>query len=147
MKIQINSPLITERLGNRLWVLSKAFSVCIAGKILTVPKGFVTDGASCPRCLWWLCSPIAGPFGEAAVVHDFLYSIEGPDVLREIADELLYWFGVYRGASCFRAWLVKKGVNFFGSSSFKNGVSKVTVGKCYNYFIAVRTVEVLKKGV
>jgi len=147
MKIQINSPLMTERLGNRLWVLTSSFSVSIAGKILIVPKGFVTDGASAPRCVWWLCSPIAGPFGEAAVVHDFLYSLDGPDISRLMADEILYWIGVYRGASWLRAWTVKKGVNFFGGSSFKTGLSKVIVGKCYNYFTAVRAVELLKKDV
>ncbi len=39
---------------------------------IVVPEGFVTDGASIPRSLWWLYNPF-GPWFKAAVVHDFLY--------------------------------------------------------------------------
>lgn len=36
-----------------------------------VPEGFVTDGASVPRLLWWLFPP-TGRYFLAAVVHDWL---------------------------------------------------------------------------
>jgi len=36
-----------------------------------VPEGFVTDGASVPRLLWWLFPP-TGRYFTAAVVHDWL---------------------------------------------------------------------------
>lgn len=36
-----------------------------------VPKGFITDGASIPEILWSVLSPW-GPYGKAAVVHDYL---------------------------------------------------------------------------
>lgn len=36
-----------------------------------VPAGFVTDGASVPRLLWWLFPP-TGRYFLAAVVHDYL---------------------------------------------------------------------------
>ncbi|MGR3967837.1 DUF1353 domain-containing protein [Pseudomonas sp. 910_23] len=38
---------------------------------VTVPKGFITDGASIPRTIWPLLSPW-GTYGKAAVVHDYL---------------------------------------------------------------------------
>lgn len=41
---------------------------------LEVPDGFVTDGASVPRALWWLFPP-TGRYFLAAVVHDYLLSI------------------------------------------------------------------------
>ncbi len=36
-----------------------------------IPKGFVTDGASVPRMLWWLFPP-TGRYMEAALLHDYL---------------------------------------------------------------------------
>jgi len=45
----------------------------LPGKI-TVPKNYVTDGASIPRILWRLCgSPMDLPRVYAAIVHDWLY--------------------------------------------------------------------------
>jgi len=38
---------------------------------VSVPIGFVTDGASVPRMLWWLFPPV-GRYFLAAVVHDYL---------------------------------------------------------------------------
>ena len=38
---------------------------------VTVPAGFITDGASVPRLLWWLFPPV-GRYFLAAVVHDWL---------------------------------------------------------------------------
>lgn len=36
-----------------------------------VYKGFVTDGATVPRWLWWLIPPW-GAYGNAVIVHDYL---------------------------------------------------------------------------
>ena len=44
--------------------------------------GFVFDGASNIRLLWAICPPMAGPAGEATAVHDWFYSVEGPDIGR-----------------------------------------------------------------
>ena len=38
-----------------------------------VPSGFVTDGASIPRALWWKFSPTGGAF-PAAIIHDHDYA-------------------------------------------------------------------------
>lgn len=43
-----------------------------SGDTITVPAGFRTDGASVPRCLWWLFPRIDSYFA-AAVIHDWLY--------------------------------------------------------------------------
>jgi hypothetical protein len=40
---------------------------------ITVPAGFLTDGASIPRIFWSIFSP-TGSYFEAAVIHDYLYS-------------------------------------------------------------------------
>lgn len=56
---QLNSPLVYEvdALGS--------------GKVITVPAGFLTDGASVPRVLWAIL-PAWGRYSRAAVVHDHL---------------------------------------------------------------------------
>lgn len=56
----------------------------LAGKV-TVPRDFITDGASIPRFLWRLCgSPMDLPRVYAAIVHDFLY--EYPHTVKVVTD-------------------------------------------------------------
>lgn len=38
----------------------------------TIPKKFISDGASIPRPLWWFSHPFAELL-EASIVHDWLY--------------------------------------------------------------------------
>lgn len=47
-----------------------------SGRVIEVPAGFVTDGASVPRPLWWLL-PTWGRYSRAAVVHDYCYAMLG----------------------------------------------------------------------
>ena len=45
------------------------------GQTFTVPKGFVSDGASIPKMFWGLIAPcIDGRTIRAAIIHDWLYS-------------------------------------------------------------------------
>lgn len=54
------------------WYLLNDFKISIDGEEITVPKGFVTDFASIPPPIsWWL--PKWELYGQAAIVHDFLY--------------------------------------------------------------------------
>lgn len=39
-----------------------------------IPPGFITDGASVPKVLNWILPPW-GPYGQAAVLHDYLLDI------------------------------------------------------------------------
>ena len=39
---------------------------------ITIPVGFVTDGASIPKFFWNIIQP-TGPYFRAAVIHDYLY--------------------------------------------------------------------------
>lgn len=46
------------------------------GKVITVPKGYVSDGASIPRWLWSVAgSPFTGRYVPAAFVHDYLCQV------------------------------------------------------------------------
>lgn len=67
---------ITEvALNWRVWRLEQDFSYEVGdkgtGKVITVPKGFETDGASVPQFLWSLF-PAWGSYSRAAVIHDLL---------------------------------------------------------------------------
>lgn len=55
---------------------------------ITVPAGFLTDGASIPHIFW---SIIGSPFGRycnAAIIHDYLYFLV--DRTRQEADNIFY---------------------------------------------------------
>ncbi len=70
-------PLIVSPLPDgRSWVLRQEFSYDIgyegSGEFITIPLGFVTDFASIPR-FFWNIFPKWGKYGNAAVVHDYLY--------------------------------------------------------------------------
>ena len=119
MKIQILDSMKTERLGNRLWGLLSEFRVLIDGDLFTVPAWFVTDGASTPRFLWSIYPPVAGPFGEGALIHDYFYSIHSQCDDRKLADTVLFEVGRMRGANLLRAWAVYSAVRAFGWMRWK----------------------------
>lgn len=54
---------------------------------VTVPVGFVTDFASIPR-IFWSALPPDGTYTYAAIIHDYLYWIQPPNVTREQADQI-----------------------------------------------------------
>jgi len=56
----------------RLRLLEDWILILPGGLQIIVPRGFVTDGASIPRALWWLLSPF-GVLLEGGIVHDFGY--------------------------------------------------------------------------
>ena len=119
MNIHIPAPLVVVKLGNQCWRVEKDFTVIIGHQTIVVPSGFLTDGASAPRIFWSICAPMSGPFGEAGVVHDFLYSTKGPNFSRSYADDALKNIGLYRGAGKVQAELVWLGVRIAGDKYFK----------------------------
>jgi hypothetical protein len=61
-----------------------------SGNLIDVTIGFQTDFASVPRLLWWVFPPW-GTYGNAAVIHDWLYwtqRIAGKEVAHEDADRI-----------------------------------------------------------
>lgn len=59
----------------RTYEVEEEFSyVTRSGQLLTVPIGFLTDGGSVPRALWWLYPPFGSDCDEAYVLHDFAYA-------------------------------------------------------------------------
>lgn len=81
--------VLLEKLpGSRDWRVAAGFLfVSSTGLVVEVPSGFVTDGASIPRVMWWLFPP-AGGYMNAAVVHDACYRLHKTN--RAEADWILY---------------------------------------------------------
>ncbi len=146
MDIKIVNSLQTERLGNCLWVLLTPFKFSVNDVHYKVPAGFVTDGASGPELLWHFCAPMAGPFGEAAVAHDYFYSCKGPrKMCQRYADRVLYEIGLHRGARKIIAILVKKVANKFGHRYYRVKKEKLRKETCYKLNWAISRVKYLEK--
>jgi hypothetical protein len=71
-----NALVVSPLADGRTWYLREPFVYDIgakdSGNQVQVPAQFLTDFASVPRPLWWLFPPW-GRYGNAAVVHDYLY--------------------------------------------------------------------------
>ena len=60
------------------------------GKIIGIPKGFIFNGSSSPRFLWWIF-PSYGNFLFASLVHDYLYEIRYKFDKKYADKEMLFW--------------------------------------------------------
>lgn len=70
-----HDPLASAVLGEDYWRVAKSFRYDIgfegSQRWVTVPAGYLTDGASVPRIAWSIIPPW-GSYGQAAVLHDLL---------------------------------------------------------------------------
>ena len=86
-RILVVSPLA----DGKTWYLREDFGYDIGAEgsrdTVDVPVGFLTDFASVPRLLWWLL-PRWGRYGNAAVIHDFLYAHQSRQ--RREADRIFF---------------------------------------------------------
>lgn len=126
VKIFRITTLRTEKIGKKLWILTHPLTYSMPFGLMTVPKNFITDGASCPKLLYSLCTPMSGLSAEAAVLHDYLYSKDSDIarmVSRKVAD-LFFRAGLLsEGVSITMAAIIFAGVRIGGAASFK---------KCYS---------------
>jgi hypothetical protein len=117
--------LITADAGmrgsSRLIRLVKYFRYVSFLGIITVPTGFVSDGASIPRVFWSIMGP-QGPWFYAAIVHDYLYSKSSTgrfDCDRWEADEIFLDAMKDLGVRWHQRFLIYRAVRLFGWASYK----------------------------
>lgn len=79
---------------------------------ITVPGGFVTDFASVPRWLWWICPP-SGDYTPAAVVHDFIYARRQRAFSRWFADAVFRLAMEACGVPLWRRWAMWAAVRLY----------------------------------
>lgn len=89
----------SDLLKKNHWCVINSFTYFIGSipskEWVTIPKGYLTDGASVPRVFWSLLPPW-GKYGQAVVVHDYLCehpyieTVKGPvEIDRKRVDEIL----------------------------------------------------------
>ena len=85
---------------------------------IIVPKGFVTDFASIPRIFWSIIPP-TGRYTKAAVLHDFLYSIDSNYGLRRKQCDLIFLKAMkILKVKKWKRIIMYLGVRLFGGGNF-----------------------------
>lgn len=86
------SLVVTPRPDGKTWIILFDFGYEVgeegSGDVINVPIGFHTDFASIPRILWAFL-PRWGKYGNAAVIHDYLYWVQSPRNRKESDDIFL----------------------------------------------------------
>jgi hypothetical protein len=72
----VDDALDLRWMGGETWRLTREYLYATLDGLVQVPAGFLTDFASIPRFLWPILPP-TGPYGPAAVLHDFMYRTGG----------------------------------------------------------------------
>jgi len=117
----------SNKLGKDYWEVINGFRYYIgykgSNRWVDVPAGYLTDGASIPRLLWWVLPPL-GKYSAATTVHDMLcntyYVIEligGVEtqvpVSRKEIDEILYEAMEALQVETWKQVTIKGGVNLY----------------------------------
>lgn len=91
-------------------------------RVITVPAGFVTDGASVPR-LPFVYLAVGGRAKRAAAVHDWLYQTNGTRTRRQ--SDIVFLEGMkVDGISFWARELMYAGVRLGGLGSWSDGPAR-----------------------
>jgi len=112
--------VVTPMADGLTWVVLKDFGYDIgqegSGNSVEVPVGFMTDFASAPRIFWALI-PKWGKYGNAAVIHDFLYWNQ--TMSRKRADDILFEAMDVLKVSAFHKYTIYRVVRWFGGTAWR----------------------------
>lgn len=118
-------------IGRRRWELLAPLMYLAtdagAGAVI-VPAGFTTDFASIPRALWWLYLPYGDTWGEAAVIHDWLYAtqlLEEWQFPRKWADQMFLEGMTVLGANWFRRTVMYQAVRLCAGAAWKKHAKRI----------------------
>ena len=127
---QFTTALIVSPLADgKSWVILDDFRYYVGSEesddVINVSIGFVTDFASVPRPFWWVI-PRWGKYGNAAVIHDWLYWEQG-DKDRKQADDILLEGMNVLNVSGWQKTAIYYAVRWFGWMAwFRNKAEKET---------------------
>lgn len=109
------------------WYLREPLTwIGLGDKTITVPSGFVTDFASVPRPVWWLF-PKWAKYGNAAVVHDWLYWSQA--VSRKVADQAINEGMKDMDVSPVSRWLIYAALRLFGWKAWRSNAAAKRAGR------------------
>jgi hypothetical protein len=106
--------------ASRCFRLTKSFRYYSSKHgLIEVPVDFITDGASIPQAFWSILAPF-GPYFAAAIIHDFLYSIQSTyKFTRREIDEIFKEAMYNEGADWITREVIFRAVRTFGGFAFK----------------------------
>lgn len=125
---QFTKALVVSPLADgKSWVILDAFKYHVGKKnskdIINASAGFVTDFASVPR-LFWFFIPRWGKYGNAAVIHDWLYWDQSKKSRKEADQILLEGMGILK-VNAFHKAIIYYAVRWFGWIAwFRNAAEK-----------------------
>lgn len=123
--------LVSPIPGGREWVVREPFTYTTQvsfensqiGRDIVVSERFVTDFASIPRAFWFFL-PRWGKYGNAAVVHDYLYWVQ--KTTREEADLVMKEAMIDLGVSDLVIFMIFNAVRIGGRMGWRrNKVDKL----------------------
>jgi hypothetical protein len=115
-RVDFVSSLNLKVLPDDSFELAEDFHVAISGKLVVIPKGFLTDLASVPR-LPIVYVAIGSTGHRAAVLHDYIYSI---GLYARKHCDLVFYEGLKEcGVSSWKAYSMYLGVRIGGASHYK----------------------------
>lgn len=120
MQPSFNTPLDLRYIDGKNYKLLAEFKYDTSIATITVPAGFVTDFASVPKVLWNLLPP-TGPYGKAAVIHDYLYRSYGFSS-KIVADAIFLEAMKALGVGRCKRNVMYLAVHLFGGHSYKGGL-------------------------
>jgi hypothetical protein len=107
--------------GN-VYTLLEDVTVIWNGRVLYIPAGFKSDGASVPKFFWrWVFPPGDSRALKAAIAHDFVYRNHPQGWDKDSADKMFYDILRENKVPFLNAKRAYWGVRLFGSSSWNHG--------------------------
>lgn len=107
--------IVSPLADGKTWVLVEPFAYDVgelgSSDTVVVSKGFKTDFASIPR-VFWMVLPKWGKYGNAAVIHDWIYSCH--ERSREEADNILLEAMDVLSVPKWQRILIYQAVRYFG---------------------------------
>lgn len=122
--------LTVTQISGELWQTEREFEYHVgqedSGERIVVPKGFITDFASVP----WPASmliPMSGQYNQAAVLHDYLYSIQ--TLPRKRCDDIFLEAMTVLGVNVFKRQIMYRAVRIGGWMPWNDHARKMKEGK------------------
>lgn len=111
-----------NQLNDTLYYLRSEYRyTTLGGLVICIPADFHTDELSAPRCAWTIIgTPPDGYYRAAAVVHDYIYGLQGKlpltTLTRAQCDDILLEILNRLGMAGWRSKAVYLAVRLFGGS-------------------------------
>lgn len=111
--------------GRRRIMLTRNLVAITSFGIITIPRGFISDGGSIPKLAYSIVGTGLDDALEDFILHDYLYSSLNDEYSRGEADFLLGETTWNRGINPFKRHAFLVAVKLFGGKHFKGSAPKL----------------------